>query len=57
MGGYGFRETKAHLSESLARNAQGKKNSLCIYIRSKRNTQENIDLLLNGAGLLVTKVT
>lgn len=40
---------------SLERDVKGSKNGFYKYISSKRKVRENVSLLLNGAGDLVTK--
>ncbi|XP_068809550.1 uncharacterized protein [Struthio camelus] len=49
------RKTKAHLELNLARDVKDNKKGFFKYITSKRKTRENVGLLLNGAGALVTK--
>ena len=49
------RKAKAQLELNLVRDVKGKKNSFCKYISGKRKIRENVVLLLNGAGALLTE--
>jgi len=49
------RKAKAHLELSLARDVKDNKKSFFKYINSKRKTRENVGLLLNEVGVLVTE--
>lgn len=51
----GVRKAKANLEFSLVRNVKGNKNGFYKYISRKRKIRENVGLLLDGAGDLVTK--
>ncbi|KAK4810509.1 hypothetical protein QYF61_004289 [Mycteria americana] len=51
----GVRKAKAHLELNLVRDVKGDKKGFCGFIISKRKTRENVGLLLNGAGDLVTQ--
>jgi len=53
----GVRKAKVHLELSLVRDVKGGIKGFYQYISSKRKQRENMDLLLNGAGGLVTKDT
>ncbi|GAB0204007.1 hypothetical protein GRJ2_002866300 [Grus japonensis] len=46
---------KAHLELTLERDIKGNKKGFYTYISSKRKMRENVGLLLNGAGDLVTQ--
>lgn len=48
---------KVKVNVKGAWDVKGKKNIVHKYIKSKRRTRENMDLLLNGAGKLVVKNT
>lgn len=52
--GIGVR-VKTHLELNLERFTRGNKESLYRYINSKRKPKENVGLLLNRTGNLVTK--
>lgn len=49
------RNVKAHLELNLVSNVKGNKKSFSRCISKKRKTRENMGLVLNGAGDLVTK--
>lgn len=49
------RKVKAHLELNLVSNVKGNKKSFSRCISMKRKTRENMGLVLNGAGDLVTK--
>ncbi|GAB0178132.1 mitochondrial enolase superfamily member 1 [Grus japonensis] len=51
------RKAKARLELNLARDAKNNKKDLFKYISSKRKTRENVGLLLNKVGALVTEDT
>lgn len=51
--GYG----KVHLESNLARGVKDNKKGFFKSIRSKRNTRENVRLLLNGMGAVMMKDT
>lgn len=46
---------KAYLELNLMREVKGNKNNFSRYISRKRKTRENMGLVLNGTGDLVTK--
>ncbi|GAB0178125.1 mitochondrial enolase superfamily member 1 [Grus japonensis] len=50
-------KAKAHLELNLARDVKNNKKDLFKYISSKRKTRENVGLLLNKVGALVTEDT
>jgi len=50
-----MRKAKAHLELKLARDVKDNKKSFFKYISSKRKTRDNVGLLLNEAGALVTE--
>jgi len=50
-------KAKAHLELNLARDVKNNKKSFFKYISSKRKTRENVGLLLNKVGALVTEDT
>lgn len=56
IGRYRVRKAKAYLELNLARDVKNKSNEkgFCRCISCKRKTRENVSLLLNGAGNLVT---
>lgn len=39
----------------MAENVKGNKNRFHKYVNSKRNTRENLDLILNASGKMLTK--
>lgn len=49
------RKAKAQLKLNLVRDVKGSKDSFCKYISGKRKITENVFLLLNGAGALLTE--
>jgi len=49
------RKTKAHLELKLARDVKNNKKGFFNYISSKRKTRDNVGLLLNEVGVLVTQ--
>ncbi|GAB0207304.1 hypothetical protein GRJ2_003196000 [Grus japonensis] len=51
------RKAKAHLELKLAGDVKDKKKGFFKYISSKRKTRENVGLLLNEVGALVTEDT
>ncbi|GAB0205688.1 mitochondrial enolase superfamily member 1 [Grus japonensis] len=51
------RKAKAHLELKLARDVKDNKKGFFKYISSKRKTMENVGLLLNEVGALVTEDT
>ncbi|GAB0180635.1 mitochondrial enolase superfamily member 1 [Grus japonensis] len=51
------RKAKAHLELKLARDVKDNKKGFFKYISSKRKTKENVGLLLNEVGALVTEDT
>ncbi|GAB0207863.1 hypothetical protein GRJ2_003252000 [Grus japonensis] len=51
------RKAKAHLELNLARDVKDNKKGFFKYISSKRKTRENVGLLLNEVGALVTEDT
>lgn len=46
-------KSQSHLEFTLARNVNSNKKSFHKYIRGNRKTNENVHLLLKGAGVLV----
>ena len=52
-----MRKAKIHLELNLARDVKNNKKSFFKYISSKRKTRENVGLLLNKVGALVTEDT
>jgi len=50
-----MRKAKVHLELNLARDVKNNKKGFFKYISSKRKTRENVGLLLNEAGVLVTE--
>lgn len=50
----GVRKAKAHLELKLARDVKGNIKGFSRYVSSKMKTRENVGLLLNGAGNLMT---
>ena len=51
------RKAKVHLELNLARDVKDNKKGFFKYISRKRKTRENVGLLLNEVGALVTKDT
>ena len=51
------RKAKAQLELSLAKDVKGNKKVFFKYVSSKRKTGENVGLLLNEVGALVTEIT
>jgi len=49
------RKAKAHLELNLARDVKNNKKSFFNYISRKRKARDNVGLLLNEAGVLVTE--
>jgi len=49
------RKAKVHLELKLARDVNNNKKSFFNYISSKQKTRENVGLLLNEVGVLVTE--
>jgi len=49
------RKAKVHLELNLARNVKDNKKGFFKYITSKRKTRDNVGLLLNEVGVLVTE--
>jgi len=49
------RKAKAHLELKLTRDVKNNKKGFFIYISSKRKARDNVGLLLNEAGVLVTE--
>ncbi|GAB0176369.1 mitochondrial enolase superfamily member 1 [Grus japonensis] len=52
-----MRKAKVHLELNLARDVKDNKKGFFKYISSKRKTRENVGLLLNEVGALVTEDT
>jgi len=52
-----MRKAKVHLELNLARDVRNNKKSFFRYISSKRKTRENVGLLPNEVGVLVTEAT
>jgi len=52
-----MRKAKAHLEFNLARDVKDNMKGFFKYISSKRMTRENVGLLLNEVGALVTEDT
>ena len=50
-----MRKAKAHLELKLARDVKNNKKSFFNYMSSKQKTEDNVELLLNEAGVLVTE--
>jgi len=51
------RKARSHLELNLARDVKDNKKRFFKYISSKRKTRENVELLLNEVGVLVTEDT
>jgi len=50
-----MRKAKVHLEQNLARDVKDKKKGFSMYITSKRKNRDNVRLLLNEVGVLVTE--
>lgn len=53
----GMRKAKTQLELKLLRNLKGNKNVSQVRINIKRNSKDNVGLLLNGVSNLMTKDT
>lgn len=52
-----MRKAKAHLEINLTKEVKDNKKGFFKYVKSKRKTTENVSLLLNEMGVLVTEDT